>query len=66
VVNSGHFIGPNFSWGDERIVECRDGLFSANHGQWVGIDTNHHIAWVVSEVREFELQRATADSPATS
>ena len=66
VINSGHFMGPSFSWGDARIVECRNGGFSGNHGQWVGIDTNHHIAWVVAEVREFELQLASADSRATS
>jgi len=66
VINSGHFMGPKFSWGDRRIVECRNGEFSGNHGQWVGIDTNHHIAWVVAEVREFELQLASADSRVTS
>lgn len=66
VINSGHFMGPTFSWGDERIVACRDGQFSGNHGQWVGIDTNHHIAWVVAEVREFELQLASTNSPTTT
>jgi hypothetical protein len=60
VVNSIHFMGEDFSWGDQRILECSDGQFKGNSTDWIAIDTNHHLAWVTAEVREFELKLAAA------
>ncbi len=60
VVNSKHFLGAKFSWGDGRILfysdsECNFG----NQTTWIAIDTNHHIETVLMEVLEFNHQLAT-------
>ncbi len=30
--------------------------FKGTSTQWIAIDTNHHIAWVMLEIEEFVLQ----------
>lgn len=60
VVNSIHYMGEDFSWGDSRIMACSNGDFKGGSTQWIAIDTNHHLAWVVQEVVEYELQLATS------
>jgi len=56
LVNSIYYEGADFSWGDEKIFECANGIkkFIGNSTQWVSIDTSHHIKYVVEEVRSFE------------
>lgn len=55
IVNSPHFMGKNFSWGDAQILECSQGKRSpGNPSNWISIDTNHHTALVVAEMAEFE------------
>lgn len=56
LVNSAHFEGQSFSWGDTKIEECSQGInnFIGNLTQWVSIDTNHHIKYVVEEIYKFE------------
>jgi Beta protein len=54
VVNSHHYIGENFSWGDGRIKLCSAQGFMGGPTEWIAIDTNHHLAYVVHEVEEFE------------
>jgi len=56
IVNSTHFMGKEFSWGDMRILACSEGEFKGGSGDWIAIDTNHHLAWVIAEVEEFELK----------
>ncbi|MBK8972362.1 MAG: beta family protein [Hahellaceae bacterium] len=56
VVESTHYMGKDFSWGDARILACSNGVFKGNSTQWIAIDTSHHLAWVVAEVEEFELR----------
>jgi hypothetical protein len=56
VVDSIHYMGEDFSWGDERILACSNGEFKGSSTEWIAIDTNHHLAWVVAEVKEFELK----------
>lgn len=53
VISSPYYLGANFSWGDERILECSNELFPGNLTSWVGIDTNHHIEYVLAEINEF-------------
>ena len=60
IVDSIHYMGPDFSWGDERILACSKGDFKGSSTNWIAIDTNHHLAWVVAEVTEFELTLAGA------
>jgi hypothetical protein len=52
VMNSPHFMGPDFSWGDARIVECTQKAFKGGAAQWIEIDTNHHLVYVLAEVDE--------------
>lgn len=52
IVQSTHFMGEHFSWGDARIVECSKKGFKGTAGQWIAIDTSHHISYVVAEVEE--------------
>ncbi len=54
IVNSVHYLGPQFSWGDKEIMRCSNKEFKGNAGQWIAIDTSHHLAHVVVEVAEFE------------
>lgn len=58
IVDSVHFMGETFSWGDEQILACSREEFSGNTTQWISIDTNHHVAFVVAEVEEFALKVA--------
>jgi len=54
IVRSRHYLGPTFSWGDERIHACHTRAFVGSTTNWISIDTNHHLAYVVQEVEEFE------------
>ena len=55
VIDSGHYLGPDFSWGDNEILRCSKKEFpGGNAHTWIKIDTNHHLAYVVAEVSEFE------------
>jgi hypothetical protein len=59
VVDSHNYLGESFSWGDSRIKDCSKRLFKGNLGGWVAIDTNHHLQFVLTDVREFERARKT-------
>lgn len=53
VVKSGYFIGPSFSWGDKYLYDCSIGeAHPGGAGLWIAVDTNHHMAFVVSEITE--------------
>lgn len=62
VVDSAYYMGEDFSWGDARIMACSKGEFKGNSTDWIAIDTNHHLAWVVAEVEEFELKVVAASA----
>lgn len=62
IINSGYYLGPDFSWGDNKIMQCRNKEFSGGAPTWIKIDTNHHLAFVVSEVTEFERVLATQNA----
>lgn len=55
LVESQHYLGPDFSWGDSQILQCSVGQGTpGNSTTWIAIDTNHHIAYSIAEVMEFE------------
>ncbi len=54
IIDSGYYLGEQFSWGDSEIFRCSKKKFKGNAGQWIAIDTNHHLAYVVAEIAEFE------------
>lgn len=63
IIDSDHYLGAEFSWGDSEILRCSNKKFKGNAGQWIAIDTNHHLAYVIAEIAEFE--RVTAARAAT-
>ncbi|MTI73881.1 MAG: hypothetical protein FH747_09530 [Stenotrophomonas sp.] len=66
IANAKEFL-PDFSWGDQVIADCAKGLPVKNgHGKWIAYDTNHHLAFVVEEVREFERVLASAINTTTA
>ncbi|WP_043739826.1 beta family protein [Thioalkalivibrio nitratireducens] len=60
VATSGYYCGERFSWGDGELLRCSLGEFPGNATTWIGIDTNHHIVSVLSEILEFERQLVPA------
>lgn len=54
IVESPHYLGAEFSWGDSEIQRCYKKEFKGNSGQWIAIDTSHHLAFVIAEILEFE------------
>lgn len=63
VINSGYYMDPKYSWGDQRIMSCSNGEFKGRPHDWVAIDTNHHIKAVLSEI--FEFERSVAPTKTT-
>jgi len=58
IVDSHHYMGANFSWGDSRIMDCSQGQFVGSPTTWISIDTNHHISSLTTEIYEFTSQLA--------
>ena len=57
VVNSGHYLGKTFSWGDKQItLHSNPEHNPGNQTNWITIDTNHHIETVLMEILEFSRQ----------
>lgn len=54
IIDSPHYMGDGFSWGDARILACSREEFKGNSTDWIAIDTSHHIAYVIAEIEEFE------------
>jgi Beta protein len=60
IINSRHYLGPTFSWGDLRIQACANREFRGNSTNWISIDTNHHIEAVLVEIAEYMSERIAA------
>lgn len=58
LIDSGHYLDPSFSWGDNEIRRCANREIGGGATTWIKIDTSHHVAYVVAEIAEFE--RTTA------
>jgi hypothetical protein len=54
VAASSHFLSGQFSWGDSQILMRMASLKPGGSSDWIAVDTNHHLSFVVSEVEEFE------------
>ena len=53
IVNTDHFLGKDFSWGDKCLYECSSGKQRiCGLEKWVQIDMNHHITLVAQQVDE--------------
>ena len=54
VVDSQHYAGSDFSWGDEYIENCAAGSESTgNLTTWRGVGTNRHIEKVVFDIASY-------------
>jgi len=55
IVTSKGFIS-GLTWGDYMIAECSMGGPQVKYApvNWIAYDTNHHLGFVVEEIREFE------------
>lgn len=58
IMKSQYFMGASFSWGDARIVECTQKGFKGGAAQWIEIDTNHHLVYVLAEIDELMAKAA--------
>lgn len=54
VVNSPYYEGADFSWGDSKILDCSNQKCIGNSTNWISIDTNHHIEYVLKEVKLYK------------
>jgi Beta protein len=59
IVDSEHYFGNDFSWGDDRIFKYSSTQNGCGNQQtWISIDTNHHIEALLVEVSEFKREIA--------
>lgn len=61
IINSEHYIGSQFSWGDEMLEKCAQGKFKGGSTNWISIDTNHHIELVTLEIAELSKVKKTVE-----
>ena len=51
IVNSEHYCGEDFSYGDKYIKDCADGsVGTGNQTTWVKVAVNHHLEFVVNQL----------------
>ena len=51
VTDSPEFLGADFSWGDDYIQSCADGIEGpGNLAKWVEVDICHHVSYVTQDV----------------
>jgi len=60
VIESPHYRGPEFSWGDEYVKQCANSGKPGSLTTWVTVDTNHHIEKVTQDIASFY---ASANTP---
>ena len=65
LVASAFYTGVQFSWGDSELLNCSIGIKEIRDATlMIAVDSNHHIAAVVSEI--YEHQRQVVSSATTS
>ena len=51
IVNSSHFMGGSYSWGDKYLYDCSTQMCGpGNMGSWVKVGHNHHITFVTRQI----------------
>lgn len=56
VINSRHYQGNTFSYGDRYIFDCATGhAGTGNPGTWVLVDQNHHISYAVDQQQRLNV-----------
>ncbi|WP_198334820.1 beta family protein [Psychrobacter namhaensis] len=50
IVNTPHFLGSNYSWGDRYLYDCAQKLVKCgNMETWVRVGHNHHITYATKQ-----------------
>jgi hypothetical protein len=60
VIESQHYCGSGFSWGDEYVQQCANGGSHGSLTTWVTVDTNHHIEKVTQDIANFYASASNA------
>ncbi len=53
IIESMHYYGSEFSWGDEYIQQCANGGKLGSLTTWVMVGTNHHIEKATQDIASF-------------
>lgn len=54
LINRPEFCGSGFSWGDQYIQDCANGIVShGNPETWRRVATNHHLTFVVDQLANY-------------
>ena len=61
VINSPYYEGSDFSWGDSKILDCSNEKCVGNPTNWISIDTNHHIEYVLKEIKLYKAKQAIVE-----
>jgi Beta protein len=66
IVASPHYMGPDYSVGDEYIARCSSGSVGpGNLRTWVGVDIGHHVAFVSNQIVQHVIAQKLPLSIAT-
>lgn len=58
LVDSGHFAGTTYSWGDGLIDRCSRGIMEPGaQGMWRGAGTSHHIEFVTHQLQQRSIEK---------
>lgn len=60
VMESQHYCGSEFSWGDEYVQQCAGGGGPGSLTTWVTVDTNHHIEKVTQDIANLYASASNA------
>lgn len=51
LINSAHYSGPTFSWGDDCIEKCANGSATTGNAEtWRRVGTNHHLEFLTDQL----------------
>lgn len=61
VVQSRHYMGESYSFGDKRIKLCSEEKFNGGHPEWIVNDTCHHVVYCLDEIQTYEISLGTVN-----
>ena len=55
LVDQPEFAGRHYSWGDQQVAECAEGIREPGwEDHWRGVGTSHHFRYVVDQLSEIK------------
>jgi Beta protein len=56
LVDQPEFAGRDFTWGDQQIADCADGIGEPGwQNQWRGAGTSHHLRHVIEQLAQVQV-----------